>query len=80
MTREDIRSVVLDTLAAIAPEADPAALRPDVPIREQLDLDSMDALNFVIGLHETLGVEIPEADYAKLTTVDRCVAYLEARA
>jgi acyl carrier protein len=50
-----------------------------VNLREQLDLDSMDALNFVIALHEELGVEIPETDYAKLATMDGIVAYLLAR-
>jgi acyl carrier protein len=47
-----------------------------VNLRDQLDLDSMDALNFVIGLHEGFGVDIPESDYAKLTTLDGIVAYL----
>ena len=63
MTREEIRAAVLRTLGEIAPEADPATLAPDVPFRDQLDLDSMDHLNFVIALHAALQVEIPEADY-----------------
>lgn len=48
-------------------------------LREQLDLDSMDALNFVVALHGALGVEIPETDYPKLVTLDACVEYLAAR-
>lgn len=78
-TREEMRQVVLRLLGEIAPEADLATLKPDVAIRDQLDIDSMDFLNFVIALHQTLGVEIPESDYAKLATLDGCLGYLTAR-
>lgn len=76
---DELRAVVLRVLGDIAPEADLASLRPDVAFREQLDLDSMDLLNFVVGLHAALGVEIPEADYPKLATLDACVEYLASR-
>jgi acyl carrier protein len=76
---DDLRPTIVRVLGDIAPEADLAALRPDVAFREQLDLDSMDVLNFVVGLHGALGIEIPEADYPKLATLDACVEYLEAR-
>ena len=66
-------------LGDIAPEADLAALKPDVAFREQLDLDSMDMLNFVVGLHAALDIEIPEADYPRLTTLDASVEYLASR-
>jgi acyl carrier protein len=73
-----IRAVVLRVLARIAPEVDPAAIRRDLPLRDQVDLDSMDFLNFVLGLAETLGIEVPERDYAALATLDGCVTYLAA--
>ena len=76
MTREEVRATMLRVLGEIAPEADLAALKPDVAFRDQLDLDSMDLLNVVIGLHAALGVEIPEADYSSLVTPDGCVDYL----
>jgi acyl carrier protein len=79
VTPAALRASVLRVLGDVAPEADLAALRPDVPFREQLDLDSMDLLNVVVGLHAALGVDIPEADYPRLTTLDACVEYLEAR-
>ena len=79
MTRDELRATVLRVLGEIAPEADLAALRGGVGFRDQLDLDSMDVLNFVVGLHAALGVEIPEADYGKLPTLDACVDYLDAR-
>ena len=78
MTRDEVRVTVLRVLGEIAPEADLASLKPDVGFREQLDLDSMDVLNFVVGLHTALGVEIPEADYPKLATLDGCLDYLTA--
>jgi acyl carrier protein len=76
MTNEEIRAVVVAALKAIAPEVEENALAPDRPLRDQVDLDSMDWLNFLIGLHERLSVDIPEADYRKLTTLDTLVAYL----
>jgi len=74
-----IRNAVLATITTIAPETDIQALRPDRPLREQLDLDSMDWVNLVAGLHERLRVDIPESDYARFTTLDAVVAYLASR-
>ena len=79
MNETEIRARVIEVLGTIAPELDPAELAPDTDIREQLDVDSMDFLNFVIGLHKAFGVEVPEADYRKLQTLDGCVAYLAAK-
>jgi len=76
MTRDEVHATMLRVLGEIAPEADLAALKPDVGFRDQLDLDSMDLLNVVIGLHAALGVDIPEADYSSLATPDGCVDYL----
>ncbi|MBZ5502883.1 MAG: acyl carrier protein [Acidobacteriia bacterium] len=76
MTKDEIREIVLRALGQIAPEADLSQLKPHLRIRDQLDVDSMDLLNFVIGLHQQLQVDIPEADYSKLATLDGCVAYL----
>jgi acyl carrier protein len=79
MSPEEIRAAVVAALTGVAPEADPAAIDPDEPLREQLDLDSMDFLNFVIRVHQRLGVEIPEVDYPRLATLAGAVAYLEER-
>jgi acyl carrier protein len=78
VTREEIRAAVLRTLGEIAPEADLTTLQADVSFRDQLDVDSMDLLNFVIALHTTLRVDTPEADYPKLETLKGCVEYLAA--
>jgi acyl carrier protein len=78
MTPDEIRTLVLGAIHRVAPEADPTALELDVPLREQLDIDSMDFLKFVIELHKVLGVDVPEKDYPKLTTIDSCVDYLAA--
>ena len=79
MTSDEIKATVLRLLGEIAPEADLSSLKPDVPFRDQLDLDSMDLLNFVIALDATLYVAIPEVDYPKLATLDGCVNYLMTR-
>jgi acyl carrier protein len=76
VTTDDLTRRVLETLVRVAPEIDPASVRPDAVLREQYDLDSMDFLNFVIGLHETFGIDIPEADYPALATLDGCVRYV----
>jgi acyl carrier protein len=76
MTTDEIRNTVLRLLTDIAPEADPARIKPDVSFRDQLDVDSMDLLKFLISLHNEFGVEIPERDYSKLATPNACVAYL----
>lgn len=78
MTEAEIRQLVLDQLGNTAPEADLESLNPDAPLRDALDIDSMDFLNFVIGLHDRLKVDIPEIDYPKLSTVNGAVAYLAA--
>lgn len=78
MNPSEIRAVALATLQGIAPEIEPEELRGDKPLRHQVDLDSIDWLNFLLGLHEKLKVDIPEADYAKLITLDDVVAYLAA--
>jgi acyl carrier protein len=79
VTRDEVRGVVVTELARVAPELDPTALRLDAPLRDQIDLDSMDFLNFIIALHDRLGVEIPEVDYAKLSSVSAIVAYVDAK-
>ena len=79
MTESDIRGIVKRALSNIAPEIDLDAIDPGKDLREQMDIDSVDFLNFVIGLHKELNIEIPDADVAKLTTVNGCVAYLTAR-
>ncbi|MDP2823630.1 MAG: phosphopantetheine-binding protein [Sulfuritalea sp.] len=79
MTASEIRAVALATLLSIAPEVEPDELRGDRPLRSQVDLDSMDWLNFLLGLHEKLKVDIPEADYARLIALDDVVAYLQKK-
>ncbi|HXV07101.1 MAG TPA: acyl carrier protein [Burkholderiales bacterium] len=79
MDQADIRRALIDALASVAPEGDYDRLKPDRPLRDQLDIDSYDFLNVVVHLHEQLGVDIPEADYQKLATLDSAVAYLAPR-
>ncbi len=76
MTDDEIKSVVLRLLSQVAPEADMTAIRPGERLRDQIDIDSMDALNFLISIDAELHIDIPEADYPKLTTLDNIVAYL----
>ena len=79
MERSQIRAGVLATLAEVAPEVDVGQLTDTMPLRRQIDLDSMDWLNVVIGWHRRFGVDIPEVDYARLSTLDAVVRYLAER-
>ena len=75
---EEISQVVLRVMGEVAPEVDLTQIKPDENFRDQMDIDSVDFLNFVVGLHKEFGVEVPEADYPKLATLNDCVAYLTA--
>lgn len=77
--RQALTTTVLSLLCAIAPELQADALQPGRPLRQQVDLDSMDWLNFLISLHQRFGVDIPEADYARLVSFNDVVDYLQAR-
>jgi len=79
LDREQLRTVALEVLRSIAPEVEADGIEPAVPLRHQVDLDSMDWLNFLIGLHQRLGVNIPETDYAQLVTLDNVLDYLQTR-
>ena len=70
MTPTEIKRLILDILGDIAPEADTGALAGDADLREALDLDSMDFLNFVVALHDRAGIDVPEADYPELFALD----------
>ena len=76
MTRDELRATVLAVLGTIDPDVDASRVPEDAVLRDSLDLDSMDVLNFVIALHERLHVDIPEMDYPKLATLAGCVDYL----
>lgn len=80
MTKDEIQAVVLRVLGRIAPEADLKTIDPRTSFRDQLDIDSVDFLNFAIGLNKELGVDIPDADLPKLASLDGCVSYLLSRA
>ncbi|HUZ75138.1 MAG TPA: acyl carrier protein [Stellaceae bacterium] len=79
MTDQEITKAVLSALAGVAPELDEATLEFDNSFRDQLDIDSMDFLNYVIALHEALGIDIPESDYASVGSIDGAVAYLSTK-
>jgi acyl carrier protein len=79
MDERDIRQGILAALQAVAPEVEPDSLDSDRPLRDQVDIDSMDWLNVIVGLHERFGVDVPEAYYAGLDTLGKIVAYVGRR-
>ena len=79
MTEVEIKQAVRDALSNVAPEVDLDAIDPAKDLRDQIDIDSVDFLNFVIGLHKELNVDIPDGDLPKLTTLNGCIDYLLAK-
>ena len=76
MTKDECKKVVLDIIADIAPDEDLSNLQPDVRLRDQLQLDSMDFLDIVMELRKRHSIEVPEADYIQLASLDSCANYL----
>jgi acyl carrier protein len=76
MTKDECKKLVIDIIADIAPDEDVSHVKPDVRLRDQLQLDSMDFLDIVMELRKRHGIEVPEADYGQLATLDSCAEYL----
>jgi acyl carrier protein len=79
VTDDELKALILREVGNIAPETDLVQIDPSSNLREQVDLDSMDMLNLLIAIHGATGVDIPEADYAKMASIDDAVAYLRMR-
>ena len=79
VTRDEIIKLILDLIHESVPEEDLSDVDPEVPLRDQLELDSVDFLNIVMELQMRYGIEIPEDDFIELTTLNRCVEYLSPR-
>ncbi len=80
MTNDEAKTVIFDVLGGVAPEIDPASVEHDIDLSEQLDLDSMDFLNWMIGISQATAIEIPQRDAVQFLTIDGAAAYLTAHA
>jgi len=76
MTEDQVKQIVIDIINEIAPDEDTSDIKSDVALREQMDLDSMDFLDIVMELRKQHGIEVPEADYPQLASLDSCATYL----
>ena len=79
MTHAEVEQKVRQALLSVAPEVETMPLQAALPLRDQVDIDSMDFLRFVLELHKQLGVDVPEADYPELDSLERMVDYIAAR-
>lgn len=79
MTDDEIIALVERHLFTVAPEFEGETINPETPFRDQFEIDSMDFLNFIIGLHKETRIEIPESDYPRLETLTGCIAYLKEK-
>ena len=79
MTRDEIKDLILEIIEDIDEDAEFDDLDPDQPLRDQLDLDSMDFLDIVMELRKRYKLQIPEEEYPELATLTSCVNYLEPK-
>lgn len=79
MNREQLRSIVLEELSSVAPDIDIATIDENARLRDAYDLDSMDALTLLTALHQRVGINIPEAEYARMHSINDLLNYLEPR-
>ncbi|RLA29715.1 MAG: acyl carrier protein [Gammaproteobacteria bacterium] len=79
MTNDDIRALVLDVLQEVAPDIEAKQLDPSLNFRDQFEFDSVDYLNFILILEKRLEIKISEGDYPKLSGLNACVSYLQAK-
>lgn len=77
MTEEEIKKIIFQLLKKIAPDTEPSILTPDENIKEALNIDSFDTLQFIVALNEKTGIEIPEEDYGKVTTLQALTIYIK---
>jgi acyl carrier protein len=77
MNEEEIKEIIFQLLKKIAPDTEPSTLKPDENIRETLNIDSFDSLQFIVALNKKTGIEIPEEDYGKIATLQALTAYIE---
>ncbi|HEY6075144.1 MAG TPA: acyl carrier protein [Anaerolineales bacterium] len=80
MNETELRNLILTALKQIAPDNYVDDLKPDDNLRQMLDLDSFDHLNFLIGISSQLGIDIPEKDYGKLDSLAKIIDYLTVKA
>ena len=76
MSREEVVQLIMEIIREIVPTEDLSDVDPDIPLRDQLELDSVDFLNIVMELQMRYQLEIPEDEFIELTTLNRCAAYL----
>jgi len=76
MTKDNCKKLVIDIISDIAPDEDLSAIKPEIKLRDQLQLDSMDFLDIVMELRKRHGIEVPEADYGQLASLESCADYL----
>jgi acyl carrier protein len=79
MNESELKDIIVAELSKIALGSDPASLDLDDNLREGLDIDSFDALNFFIALSERLHIDISEKDMGKLNTMNEILHYLQAQ-
>ncbi len=79
MSSQEVKRIVLDIIATVAPDADLSTLKHDVRLRDQLDMDSMDFLDIVMELRKRYKIEVPKEDYTELASLDSCASYLGSK-
>ena len=80
MNDDEARTIIIQAMREVAPEVDLGSVPPQADLRDELDIDSMDFLNFIVGLHEKTGIDVPEEDYEHFATLQGAIDYVVRRA
>jgi len=79
MTKDEIKNKIIERILEIAPDIEADEIEPNENIQRSLEIDSFDFLKILTALNEEVGVEVPEADYSKVDTLENMVEYFFKR-
>ncbi len=79
MTTEEIKQTIIEQILMVAPDIEKEEIEPNANLQRSLEIDSFDFLKVLTALNETLGVDVPETDYAQVDTLEHMADYFKAR-
>lgn len=74
MVFEKVKALIVDQL-----DADENIVSMDTDLMRDLEADSLDAVEVILGVEEEFGIEIPDEDAENFATVRDIVEYVEGR-
>ena len=79
MTIDEIKNAIIRNILEVAPDLEESEIEPNANLQRSLEIDSFDFLKILTALNEEIGVEVPEADYSKVDTLENMAEYFSRR-